>query len=173
MEINLEDIIKMTDWVEKDKRIDYIYFLAPMLPFGAAEDQDWFSRNDYRFMWPQGPVKVNSILDELIEKKGHFRKIANPVSQLHIFKKYFNHSLGHNDTRCALGERGVNVDPEGNVFLCFSQASIGNIRDGNLEDMWISDKAQEIRQQMKHCNRKCHFLINCSFRYEDLTDQAG
>jgi len=173
MDINLEDIIKMADWVEKDKRIDYVYFLAPMLPFGASEDKDWFSRNDYRFMWPQDPVRASSILDELIDKKGHFRKIANPVSQLHIFKRYFNHSLVHNDTKCALGLRGINVDLEGNVFLCFSQASIGNIQDGNLEDIWVSDKAQEVRQQMKHCNRKCHFLINCSFKYEDLADHAG
>ena len=76
----------------------------------------------------------------------------------------------HNDTRCTLGGRGINVDPEGNVFLCFSQAAIGNIRDGSLEDMWISSKAQEVRQQMGHCNKKCHFLINCSFKHEDLAN---
>jgi len=173
MDINLEDIIRMADWVEKDERIDYVYFLSPMMPFGVSEDKDWFSKNDYRFMWPQDPVRVSSILDELIDKKEYFRKIANPVSQLNIFKRYFNHSLAYTDTRCTLGVRGINVDPEGNAFLCFSQTSIGNIQDGNLEDIWVSDRAQEVRQQMQHCNRKCNFLINCSFEYEDLVDHTG
>jgi MoaA/NifB/PqqE/SkfB family radical SAM enzyme len=39
MDINLGEILKMAEWVQNDERIDYIYFLAPMLPFGASIDQ--------------------------------------------------------------------------------------------------------------------------------------
>lgn len=170
MDINLEEVLEMAEWVEKDERLDYILYLAPMLPFGAPIDEDWFNKEEYRFMWPQDTERVNAILDELINKKAYFKKIANSISQLKIFKKYFSHSLGHNETKCTLGLRDINIDPEGNVFLCFSQPSIGNIQENNLRDIWMSRKAEKVRLQMKHCEKKCHFLINCSF---DETDLVG
>lgn len=168
MDINLEDIIKMAEWVEKDERLDYIYYLVPMLPFGAKIDEAWFNRDDYRFMWPRNTVKVNSILDDLINKKSYFKKIANSISQLQIFKKYFNCSFIYSDTKCSLGSRAINIDPQGNVFLCFSHPPIGNISENNLGDIWISQKAENARLEMKHCKKKCHFLINCSFNEIDF-----
>lgn len=168
MDINLEDIIKMAEWVESDERLDYIYYLAPMLPFGAKMAEAWFNNDNYRFMWPQDSARVNSILNKLINKKGYFKKIANSISQLQIFKRYFNHSLIYNDTKCTLGLRAINIDPEGNVFLCFSQPAIGNIQENNLRDIWMSRKAEEVRSQMEHCKKKCHFLINCSFSESDF-----
>lgn len=167
-DINLEDTIEMAEWVEKDERLDYILYLAPMLPFGAKKDEAWFNRENYRFMWPQDTGKVISVLDELINRKNYFKKIANRVSQLQIFKRYFSRSLIYNETRCALGLRDMNIGPQGNIFLCFSQPSIGNIQENNLRDSWLSIKAEKIRSQMEHCKKKCHFLINCSFNEKDF-----
>lgn len=168
MDINLEEIVKMAEWVEKDERLDYILYLAPMLPFGAVKDEFWYNKNNYRFMWPQDSVRVNLILDELINKKSYFKKIANIVPQLQIFKRYFSQSFIHNDIKCTLGLRDINIDPEGNLFLCFSQPAIGNIQRNNLHDIWMSKGAKEVRLQMNHCREKCHFLINCSFSKSDF-----
>lgn len=168
MDINLEDVINMAEWVEKDERLDYIYYLMPMLPFGAKNDEAWFTSNDYKFMWPQDPVKASLILGELMDKKKHYKKIANPVSQLQIFKRYFNQSLIRGDTKCTLGSRAINIDPAGNIFLCFSQEPIGNIAENNPNDIWMSRKAKETRLQMGSCKKKCHFLINCSFDETNL-----
>lgn len=168
MDINLEDIVDMAEWVEKDGRIDYIYYLVPVLPFGAEKDESWFSNNNYRFMWPQDSIKASLILDELIDKKNYYKKIANLVSQLQIFKRYFNQSLIRSDTKCTLGSRAINIDPRGNIFLCFSQAPISNIVENNLNHIWTSQKAKETRLQMACCKKKCHFLINCSFDETNL-----
>lgn len=168
MDINLEDIVVMAEWVEKDERLDYILYLTPMLPFGAENSKDWFNREEYRFMWPGDTGKIKTVLDELIDRKTYFKKIANSIPQLKIFKEYFSHSLMDNKTNCTLGSRGLNVDPEGNVFLCFSQPPIGNIQEDNLRDIWVSPRAEEIRLEMKNCKKKCHFLINCSFNESDF-----
>jgi MoaA/NifB/PqqE/SkfB family radical SAM enzyme len=170
MDINLEDTLGMAEWVEKDGRLDYILYLAPMLPFGAKipDGQAWFEKEDYRFMWPQDTVRINTILDELINKKNYFKKIANSASQLEIFKKYFSNSLNYCQTRCTLGSRDINIDPYGNVFLCFSQPAIGNIQENNLQDIWLSERVQKVRLQMEQCKKKCHFLINCSFNETDF-----
>lgn len=168
MDINLKDIVEMAEWVEKDERLDYILYLAPVLPFGAQMDEDWFNKEEYRFMWPQDSGRINAILDELINKKAYFKKITNSTSQLEIFKKYFSRSIIQNETKCTLGSRDINIDPEGNVFLCFSQPSIGNIQGNNLWDIWTSGRAEKIRLQMVHCKKKCHFLINCSFNEADF-----
>jgi MoaA/NifB/PqqE/SkfB family radical SAM enzyme len=170
MDINLEDIVGMAEWVKKDERLDYILYLAPMFPFGAENSKDWFNREEYRFMWPQDTGKIKTILDELIDRKTYFKKIANSIPQLKIFKEYFSHSLMDNETNCTLGSRGLNVDPEGNVFLCFSQPSIGNIRENRFSDIWSSRRAEDTRLQMNNCKKKCHFLINCSFNEADLRE---
>lgn len=170
MDINLEDVIEMSEWVEKDAHLDYIYYLAPVLPFGAPLDECWFNKDTYQFMWPHSTERVIAILDELINRKTYFNKIANSVFQLQIFKKYFSHSLIHTRTKCSLGLRGVNIDPQGNVFLCFSQLPIGNIREDNLRDIWRSQRAKELRRQMERCDKKCHFLINCSFNESDFVE---
>jgi radical SAM protein with 4Fe4S-binding SPASM domain len=141
---------------------------VPVLPFGAQMDEDWFNREEYRFMWSQDNGRINAILDELIDKKAYFKKIANSTSQLEIFKKYFGNSLNYCETRCTRGSRDINIDPNGNVFLCFSQPAIGNIQENNLQDIWRSEKAEKIRFQMAHCKRKCHFLINCAFNEADF-----
>ena len=164
MDINLEDLIPISDWVEKDDRLDYILYLAPMLPFGAAGNGEfWYKEDNYKFMWPQNSEKTDSVLDELIKRKTYFKKIANEISQLKIFKKYFNQSLIRNHTSCNLGVRNINIDPGGNVFICFLKPAIGNIKEGSLKDIWLSEKAEEVRLDMGLCQKKCHFLINCSF----------
>lgn len=168
MDINLEDTVGMAEWVENDGRLDYILYLVPVLPFGAERDERWFNKNNYRFMWPQDTLKANTILDELINKKNYFKKVANSVSQLEIFKKHFNNSLIHSEVCCTLGSRDINIDPNGNVFLCFSQPAIGNIQENNLQDIWLSKRSQQVRLQMEKCKNKCHFLINCSFNEKDF-----
>lgn len=168
MEINLEDLVSMAEWVENDGRLDYILYLVPMLPFGAEKDDAWFTKDTYRLIWPQDPGRANAICDELIDKKNYFKKIANPILQLQAFKRYFDRSLAYDKTECTMGLRGINMDPAGNVFLCFLKEPIGNIRENNLGDIWGSQRAEEIRMKMGNCQEKCHFLLNCSFRERDL-----
>ncbi len=168
MDINLDEIIDMAQWVEKDERIDYILYLAPMLPFGAARDINWFSNNSYRFMWPQDGLKTKTVIGELINKKNYSKKIANTFSQLKMYAKYFENPLCLDaDINCTIGERDINIDPYGDVYLCFSKDPIGNINNNTIGEIWYSQKAVEIRSEISSCEKYCHFLLNCSFKEND------
>jgi MoaA/NifB/PqqE/SkfB family radical SAM enzyme len=45
---------------------------------------------------------------------------------------------------CALGEKSVAIDPEGNVYPCpqWRSSSLGNVRDTRLRDLWASSEAR-------------------------------
>jgi hypothetical protein len=47
---------------------------------------------------------------------------------------------------------------------------IGNICRENIQEMWYSEKAQQLRQRMKECKHNCNFLINC---YKDETNDES
>jgi MoaA/NifB/PqqE/SkfB family radical SAM enzyme len=170
MGINLDEVLKMSEWVKQDSRIEYIYHEAPVIPFGAKFDGDWFNNPKYSFMWPQDQERVENVLNGLIEMKRNTKKIVNSISQLQAFKKYFKHALSLNAIDCNLGARDINIDPEGNVFLCFSKPAIGNTQEDTIPKIWNSKKADEVREQMKICKEKCHFLINCSFEEVDIAN---
>ena len=42
---------------------------------------------------------------------------------------------------------------------------IGNIKTDNLPEIWNSSRARNIRENVYHCNKNCHIMVNCF--YED------
>lgn len=166
LEKNLDEIIKLTERVNEDKRIENIIFQAIAQPFSAPYDDEWYKRSEYNFLWPQDIKKVHNVVEELIKLKKMGYKISNPISQLEVFKRYFEspqHFIKEN--RCNV-DFYMNINQFGDVFLCVRKEPIGNIKKDNPKDMWYSKEANRIREEIKNCRVNCHHLVNCCYEEE-------
>jgi MoaA/NifB/PqqE/SkfB family radical SAM enzyme len=166
---NLEDVVAIAEWVNNNPRLSFVYFQSIMQPFAMPEDDGWHEREETRFLWPdtQAAHKVLDVLGSL-QKQGY--KIANPAGQFGAFKNYFSDPRKFiKKIKCNLGYNAFTVLPNGDVLLCFSMPPIGNIMTDRIDSIWHSEKAQEARRQIAHCQKNCKLMINCFF--EDEHDQ--
>jgi len=161
-EINIDDIIDLVEFVEKDNRLKWIYFMATMQPNNTKPDSEWYKR-EFSYLWPKDTKKAHSVIDRLIELKNKGYKIVNHTSQLKAFKSYFaNPGRFVKIAQCNLS-RAIHISSVGDVFICFQWEKLGNIKSDRLEDIWYSPAAEAIRRDVLACKRNCHFLINCFF----------
>ncbi len=168
MEQNLDELTKLAEWVESDERLDYIYFQAIVRPFGAPIDEYWFKGGHHGFLWPCNIDKVNMVMEKLIRLKKKNTKIANTIFQFKAYETYFKDPINFgNSIKCTIGNRDININPCGDVYLCFSKDSIGNIKNRSIEEIWYSEKAYKVRNEISNCKKHCHFLLNCSFEEKD------
>lgn len=163
--VNLQEIEALVGWVTRNKALDSIYFMAVMRPFGAPVDWQWHKKDEYKFLWPQDPGKVSDVLDKIIAmKKQGFHKIENPVGQLEDFKSYFaSPEKFIKGRRCSLTHSALNVNAIGDIYLCFFMEPIGNVRNGNIRELWFSEKADKIREKMLLCQQNCELVVNCYY----------
>ncbi len=167
--MNLDEIIPLTEMIQKDKRIDHIYFMAVMQPFGTRPDPEWFLKKEFNLLWPQDSVKTSLILDQIIHLKKTGYKVNNSFAQIRTFKDYFIDPLHFaKKNKCNLGKEAVEVNQSGDVYLCYHYESIGNIFNGSLFNVWNSERANEIRRKINNCRHNCNLLINCYFEDEDV-----
>ncbi|MFH1508473.1 MAG: radical SAM protein, partial [Candidatus Omnitrophota bacterium] len=161
--VNLDDIIPLVESIEKDKRLDWIYFMAAMQPNNTVPDKGWYKNEDYKYLWPIDKERVNSVIEHLIRLKNKDSKIVNPIPQLRVFASYFsNPDRFIKLVECNLS-RAIHVSSTGDVFICFSYNKLGNIISGKIENLWSSEAALDIRKKISNCRKNCHFLINCFF----------
>jgi len=163
---NLEDIIPIAEWVNKNPRLSFVYFQSIMQPFAMPEDDAWYEREEVKFLWPDTEA-VHRVLDKLsvLQKQGY--KIANPSGQFLAFKNYFRDPRKFiKKIKCNLGYNAFSVLPNGDVFLCFSMPPIGNIMTEPFDTIWNSEKALAVRSQIANCQKNCKLMINCFFEEE-------
>ena len=166
LERNLDEIIRLVEWVEIDKRIKFINFQAIAQPFEAPFDVGWYKKSKYRFLWPQDIKKVYTVIEELIKfKKGGY-KISNPISQLEAFGRYFENPQAFiKESNCNVGFY-INITQSGNVYICRLKDPIGNIKKGSPKEIWYSEAADRVREEIENCRLNCHLLINCCYERE-------
>jgi len=168
-QVNLEDLIGLTHWVNAHEGLGDITFLALMQPPNTNSDyQEWYKKEEFKLLWPRDKNRVDSIMDELIRLKlsdgPTSYKIGNKVFQLEAYKEYFSDPLGFYKTQvqCNIGTQFVNVHTNGDVKLChYSETTIGNLSRERIEDIWDSPLANSVRDKVRVCNKKCHQILNC------------
>jgi MoaA/NifB/PqqE/SkfB family radical SAM enzyme len=166
--LNLDEIISLVEISQGDSRIDHIYFMALMQPFGTPPDREWFLKDEFRFLWPQDKDKTKTVLDQLIRLKEKKYKINNSFAQLRTFCDYFLDPLHFiRKNTCNLGREALEVNQLGDVYLCYDYESIGNIFSDSLHNIWNSKKAKQVRDRINNCRQNCNLLINCYFE-EDV-----
>lgn len=167
---NLDGLVNLAKWVEQDERLDYIYFQAVVRPFGTQADADWFREGGFSFLWPQNINKVRAVMDDLIKLTDANSKIVNIASQLKAYAAYFEDPVNFaKDVNCTIGHRDININPYGDMYLCFKKDSMGNVKAHSISNMWHSEKAYAIREKIDRCKQPCHFLLNCSFSEGDCS----
>lgn len=166
---NLDDLLILMDAIQNDKRINHIYFMAIMQPFNTPLDKEWFLKEDFRGLWPEDKDKVRYVINELIARKKSGYKINNSFAQLRAFIDYFIDPLHFaRKNTCNLGKEVMEVNQLGDVFLCHSYESIGNVFQGSLSNIWTSEKARLVRAKIDRCTQNCNLLINCYFEDENV-----
>lgn len=172
MQDNLEGVADLSRWVIRDSRISGINFQAVTQPFNTQPDARWYLQDEYCFLWPKDIKKTEAVLDELIEcKKTYEHKLDNPVSQFNAFKRYFrdpHYLIKESGCHMYKYDNMVNAGKNGNIYLCYDLAPIGNIKDEgfDIEKAWYSPTAELIRSQIKACKRNCLWMINCNYEEE-------
>jgi MoaA/NifB/PqqE/SkfB family radical SAM enzyme len=165
--INLEGMIDLAAWVIEDPRIVSVNFLAVTQPFDTRSEDNWYEKDEYSFLWPKYPEKADQIMDGLIKlKEGNVNKIFNPSSQFKVYKAYFRDPKHYfKQTGCHIYKRVLNVSSNGEMSVCFFMDPIGNIKQENIdmEKLWNSESAYQVRDTVKKCTRNCHLRVNCYF----------
>jgi MoaA/NifB/PqqE/SkfB family radical SAM enzyme len=169
MRPNLDDILSLTEWVHRDDRLIVICFQAVIQPDNTPYDHCWYERDEFQLLWPNDVSYVSSIIDELIglQKKGY--RMSNPMGQLEAFKDYFEDPDRFiKKIKCNKGDHVLNIDDEGNLYLCYDMGFLGNIKDPDMDitELWYSQKANYIREKIDSCKKNCGTLINCFFEEE-------
>jgi len=172
---NLDGLLELANYVRKDDRFSSLFFQAVVQPFYSSPKDEWYNSEEYKFLWPKESQQVDFFIDELIKIKesslqGRKDKINNSISQLKLFKHYFKAPQDFiKKTSCSvLNDNAFTVSPDGSVNLCPYIKPIGNIRNGSLKDIWYSKEAQQRREEILHCKKNCHHIINCWYEDEKI-----
>lgn len=168
MQQNLDDLLELAEWAQRNSLIHGLGFQAIMQPFFAAANEHWQKKEEFSFLWPKAIDRVDYILDKLAAFKKAGWKITNPVAQFSVYQAYFrNPERFVKVLKCNLGYNSITVNTAGKIFLCNSLEPIGDIQEGkDLRELWLSAKAEQVRNAIKNCNHNCKSLINCFFEEE-------
>ncbi len=158
---NLDDLLRLVEWVDRDSRLNSIYFMAAMQPNNTPLDSQWYTREEFSFLWPKDPEKVCSLIDKLIDLKKNGSKIINQVYQLEAFKLYYQSPERFvKTTKCNM-DSALHISSCGDIFLCYRWPLLGNIKTDDVADIWYSKEAAKVRHDIARCKNNCHFLLNC------------
>ena len=168
MEPNLDNILQIADWVESNNNISSVYFQAVSQPIATLKDEQWYEKDEFSHLWPKDKAQLDFVLDQLIARKNKGYKISNSVKQLEIFKGYFKEpNKLYDGIKCTQGDYVIYIRPTGDVLLCGSMDSIGNIRCNSIKKIWDSKEAILMREQIHNCKEPCLNVLNC-FENKDL-----
>ncbi|NQT23412.1 MAG: radical SAM protein [Candidatus Omnitrophica bacterium] len=169
MNENLDEILKLVDWADGNKKVDWIYFMVVVQPnYSGPLTDNWL--DEYQYLWPKDKSKVLTILDELIRRRKNSSKISNRVEHLRAYKAYFNNPQKLvNRARCIVGGKAISVNAYGFVQLCLFKDFIGDIRKDDIRELWRSQDADLIRKKVDECKTNCHLLLNCCYIEDEPT----
>ena len=166
--VNYTELIDLVKWVKNAKFLSGVYCQAIAKPFFVPLDNDWQKNSAYEFLWPKDITIMHSVIDELIKLKRDNYPIHNFPLQLEVFKTYFNDPTHRaRKATCYLGDYVININPQGDVTLCCFMQPIGNIKNDNINILWNSQKAKDMRSRMHECDLNCNNMVNCFFKEEE------
>lgn len=119
--------------------------------------------------------KRDNKIDNKLKVAQSFETLINELlkskSPKKWFRAYFNHGLinyiygNKRYLPCEMGTNGFFLDPYGHVMPCNGsdeRMSMGNLNDQNWDEIWNSDKAKDVRKQVKNCPKNCWMIGSVS-----------
>ncbi len=161
MEINSEEITELVRYVIQENF--WITFQAVFNTFGTEYRANWY--RDFA-LFPKNVGKVENALKEVIAYKDIYRQIGNSREQLLTMIEYFRDPGKSYAMECNAGKTDVGVDNVGNLLLCFNLRPAGNLLEKRIDEIFYSEEADIIREEIRGCSRECK-LLNCVFPFDD------
>lgn len=163
METNLDEIIDLVDWVEKEG-LDGISISSLLETLATSSpDHNWFEKNP---LWVRDMDKLDRVMDELVDRVGRGSSIINPQSYLAGIKEYFRNPTVPmpEDFTCHVGHDHFRIDPNGDVYLCplITNALVGNVARNTPRQIWTSPEAEISRKEIYNCRKNC--LVACQHK---------
>lgn len=159
----IDGMVDLVNWAQNNEKVAMIYLMAIMQPNNTIAGPQWY-KFEFSQLWPKNYEKVESTINKLIELKKKGFKISNPVEHLQAYKTYFSDPKTYvKKSNCNI-DHAIHISSVGDVFMCYSYDKIGDARENSIETLWKSDKAADIRKQIRDCKENCHFLLNCNFK---------
>ncbi len=173
MNENMDDLLKLAQLADSDKRVDWLYFMAVVQPnYSGPLDGEW--RDEYNYLWPKDTPRLMSIIDELIKLRQNGSKVSNRPEHLRAYKAYFTDPKRFvNRAKCVIGGAAISVNTYGFIQLCFFMDFIGNIRKHDIRELWHSQDAETVRKKVNECKSNCHLLLNCCYIEDDASLYAA
>ncbi len=107
--------------------------------------------------------KAIKTLDKIMELKDQGRLVLNGYPQLKAYKILLTNPNEVAASECKVGYNNFAIDPYGNVRICFCMGPIGSLKENTPQEIWEGAKAQEVREKINACTKKCR-LLNCNFK---------
>ena len=166
------DFIPLMEWINNNEKIEHVLVMVAMQPNNTPPEENWWN-GPYGFLWPKDKEAVAKLVDELIVLKKRGYKINNSAAQLRAAREYFlSPEKFVKKTVCNM-DKAVHVSSIGQIFLCFNYGILGDVRHGDdIGRIWNSAAAQKVREEIRDCKKNCHFLINCYFEEDEITESC-
>lgn len=161
MEINADEIVDLVRFAIKENI--WITFQAIFNTFGTEYRSGWYK--DFS-LFPKDIDKIERSINEIIRYKDIYRQIGNSVAQLKTMIEYFRDPGKNYNMECNAGKTDIGIDNAGNLLLCFNLRPAGNLVERDIEEVFYSKVADEIREEIKNCKRECK-LLNCVFPFDE------
>lgn len=130
------------------------------LSFSTAyiqRSENYYGNNiDMKIDWTDAKLKkADELMDRIIEE-GNLTFIEKMFYKKGLeYQKY-----PHRMFECFAGTHSLYVDPYGEVYPCIMlNKSIGNIKNGDFDKEWMSERSESVRNYIKE--KKCHCWTNC------------
>lgn len=120
-------------------------------------------------------VEAKNIIKDRLMVAKEFEKLVNELldskSPKKWFRAYFNHGLinyifGQKRLLpCDMAFDTFFIDPYGDVMPCNGTKDkevMGNLNETSWEELWNSDKAENVRNKVRHCDRQCWMIGSVS-----------
>ncbi|PIS36841.1 MAG: radical SAM protein [Nitrospirae bacterium CG08_land_8_20_14_0_20_52_24] len=152
--------ITVSDRNAKDMVELYRLSKAMDLEFATASTHNsfYFHKGDNTFKDPEMVAREFEKVSRLLLKEKHPKK---------WFRSYFNHGManyvrgGKRLLPCDVGTDVFFLDPFGNILPCNGMdvaAPMGNLRNQTFEEIWNSEHARNVREQVRHCDKNCWMI---------------
>ena len=165
MPFNCEEVVEMVKWVRREKLDDISFQPLDRSPFRAFHSNGELSSEGVASGWYQnennssnGNSKLNRAVEDLIHLKEEAYPIGNSVKELSRILDFYDNYMQLDRSKCKFKDASFNVDPYGEVRLCFQKEPIGNILLANPEHLYKIGKARN-KVTIQECHEPCHLFL--------------
>ena len=141
---NIHDVANVARYAA-EKGANEVFYQPIEQNYNTPEDTRWF---EYSANWPKDTGKAVAAVEELIALKRTGLPIANSFQQLEAMIPYFKNPdamrvavqshAGHEGKASCTAMVGLQLQPNGDVIVCYGKPPVGNVVNRSIRDIWES-----------------------------------